>query len=30
MVAVARDNVHGIDETLDPTYIMRFWLISKS
>ncbi len=30
MVAVSRDNVNGIDETLDPTFIMRFWLISKS
>jgi len=30
MVAVARKNVSGIPSTLDPTYIMRFWLISKS
>ncbi len=30
MVAVSRDNVDGIDKTLDPTFIMRFWLISKS
>jgi peptide/nickel transport system substrate-binding protein len=30
MVAVSRDNVDGIDSTLDPTFIMRFWLISKS
>jgi len=30
MVAVSRDNVNGIDQTLDPTFIMRFWLISKS
>jgi peptide/nickel transport system substrate-binding protein len=30
MVAVSRDNVNGIDSTLDPTFIMRFWLISKS
>lgn len=30
MIAVARKNVQGIPSTLDPTYIMRFWLISKS
>ncbi|HEX7390984.1 MAG TPA: ABC transporter substrate-binding protein, partial [Acidiphilium sp.] len=30
MVVVARDNVHGIKQTLDPTYWLRFWLISKS
>jgi len=30
MIAVAQKNVHGIDQTLDPTFIMRFWLISKS
>jgi peptide/nickel transport system substrate-binding protein len=29
MIAVAQKNVQGIDETLDPTFIMRFWLISK-
>ncbi len=30
MLAVAHKNVHGIPQTLDPTYIMRFWLLSKS
>jgi peptide/nickel transport system substrate-binding protein len=30
MIAVSQDNVEGIDETLDPTFIMRFDLISKS
>jgi peptide/nickel transport system substrate-binding protein len=30
MIAVAQKNVNGIDQTLDPTFIMRFWLISKS
>jgi peptide/nickel transport system substrate-binding protein len=30
MIAVSHKNVQGIDETLDPTFIMRFWLISKS
>jgi peptide/nickel transport system substrate-binding protein len=30
MIAVSRNNVKGIDKTLDPTFIMRFWLISKS
>jgi peptide/nickel transport system substrate-binding protein len=30
MVAVSRNNVHGIDSTLDAQYWMRFWLISKS
>jgi peptide/nickel transport system substrate-binding protein len=30
MIAVSQKNVNGIDQTLDPTFIMRFWLISKS
>ena len=30
MIAVARNNVHGIPTTLDPTVIMRFWKLSKS
>ncbi len=30
MLAVARSNVQGIPATLDPTYIMRFWALSKS
>ena len=30
MVAVARNNVHGIQSTLDPAVWMRFWNISKS
>jgi peptide/nickel transport system substrate-binding protein len=30
MIAVSRDNVHGIDSTLDPAFYMRFWLVSKS
>ena len=30
MISAARNNVKGIDQTLDPTFIMRFWLISKS
>jgi len=30
MIAVSRTNVTGIDKTLDPTFIMRFYLISKS
>ena len=29
-VAVVRDNITGVQETLDPTYIFRMWLISKS
>ncbi|HKG43989.1 MAG TPA: ABC transporter substrate-binding protein [Gaiellaceae bacterium] len=29
MVAVSRNNVKNIGRTLDPTFIMRFWLISK-
>lgn len=28
-VAVARDGMEGVEETLDPTYIFRFWEISK-
>ncbi|HLX18921.1 MAG TPA: ABC transporter substrate-binding protein [Gaiellaceae bacterium] len=30
MLAVGRSNIHGIQQTLDPTYIMRFWNLSKS
>ncbi len=30
MLAVGRDNIHGIQGTLDPTYLMRFWEITKS
>ena len=30
MIAVGRDNVRGIDSTLDPAFIMRFWRLSKS
>jgi ABC-type transport system substrate-binding protein len=30
MIAVGRSNVKGIPSTLDATYYMRFWLISKS
>jgi peptide/nickel transport system substrate-binding protein len=29
MIAVGRSNVKGIPSTLDATYYMRFWLISK-
>jgi peptide/nickel transport system substrate-binding protein len=29
MIAVSKSGVQGIDKTLDPTFIMRFWLISK-
>jgi peptide/nickel transport system substrate-binding protein len=29
-VAVIRDNVSGVQETLDPTYQFRFWMFSKS
>ncbi len=29
-VAVVRDGITGVQETLDPTYIFRYWLISKS
>jgi peptide/nickel transport system substrate-binding protein len=29
MIAVTRNNVKGIEKTLDPTFIMRFWLLSK-
>jgi peptide/nickel transport system substrate-binding protein len=29
MIAVSKSDVKGIDETLDPTFIMRFWLLSK-
>jgi peptide/nickel transport system substrate-binding protein len=29
MIAVSRSNVKGVQSTLDPTFIMRFWLISK-
>ena len=30
MIAVSRNNVQGIDKTLDPTFTMRFNLLSKS
>jgi peptide/nickel transport system substrate-binding protein len=30
MIAVSHPNVQGIQQTLDPTFIMRFWLLSKS
>jgi peptide/nickel transport system substrate-binding protein len=30
MLAVGRSNIHGIQQTLDPTYIMRFWTLTKS
>jgi peptide/nickel transport system substrate-binding protein len=30
MIAVGRSNVKGIPSTLDATYYMRFWLVSKS
>lgn len=29
-VAVVRDNITGVQQTLDPTYLFRFWLIGKS
>ncbi|MGH7160549.1 MAG: hypothetical protein ACREFS_10785, partial [Acetobacteraceae bacterium] len=30
MIAAARTYVQGLQETLDPSFIMRFWLLSKS
>lgn len=29
-VAVANSSMQGVEDTLDPTYIFRFWLISKN
>ncbi len=29
-VAVTRTNISGVQETLDPTYQFRFWMLSKS
>lgn len=29
-IAVAVDGVEGVEETLDPTYIFRLWMVSKS
>ncbi|HXH95925.1 MAG TPA: ABC transporter substrate-binding protein [Gaiellaceae bacterium] len=29
MIAVSKNTVKGIDKTLDPTFILRFWLVSK-
>ena len=29
MIAVSQSDVQGIDNTLDPTFYMRFWLLSK-
>jgi peptide/nickel transport system substrate-binding protein len=28
-VAAVRDGVHGVEETFDPSFIFRYWLISK-
>jgi peptide/nickel transport system substrate-binding protein len=28
-IAAVRDGVHGVEETFDPSFIFRFWLISK-
>ena len=28
-VAAVRDGVNGVEETFDPSFIFRFWLISK-
>jgi peptide/nickel transport system substrate-binding protein len=28
-IAAVRDGVNGVEDTLDPSYIFRFWLISK-
>lgn len=28
-IAVTGKDVHGVEKTLDPTYILRFWMISK-
>jgi peptide/nickel transport system substrate-binding protein len=30
MLAVGRSNIQGIQSTLDPTYLMRFWELTKS
>ena len=30
MIVVGRSNIGGIDSTIDATYYMRFWLLSKS
>ena len=30
MIAVSRTDVKGIDKTLDPTFILRFYMVSKS
>jgi peptide/nickel transport system substrate-binding protein len=29
-VAAVRDNVQGVEDTFDPAFLFRFWLISKS
>ena len=28
-VAAVRDGVHGFEDTFDPSFIFRFWLLSK-
>ena len=28
-VATVRDGINGVEETFDPSFIFRFWLISK-
>ena len=29
-IAAVQDGVTGVEETFDPAYIFRFWLIGKS
>jgi peptide/nickel transport system substrate-binding protein len=28
-VAAVRDNIHGVEETFDPAFLFRFWVVSK-
>jgi peptide/nickel transport system substrate-binding protein len=28
-VAAVRDNIHGVEETFDPAFLFRFWVITK-
>jgi len=30
MIAVSRNNIQGLDNTLDAAFYMRFWKLSKS
>ena len=28
-VAAVRDNIHGVEQTFDPAFLFRFWVVTK-